>query len=103
MLEVVDRIFNFLRLQILVRLDLTGLFLSFSLVGETLGVIELGISILSLDGSLEILMRRIEILFIQAYVTPVEVVVCTSVIISNGKFIFLKSSLHVTLMVEGQS
>lgn len=66
-------------------------------------MIKLSISIFSLDGGLEILMRHFKIFFIQSNITSVKVVIGTGVVLFNGIFILFESSAHITLMIKGQT
>ena len=66
-------------------------------------MIEFGISVLSLYGTLEIFVSHLEVLFIEAYVTSVEVVVRINIIIFYSFLVFFESSRHVTLVIESQT
>ena len=96
LLEVVNGIVNLLILEISIGLRLTCYFLSFSLVCQTLRVIELRVAVFTLYSALEVSMSFFKVLLIKVHVAAVEVVVRIFVIQFNCLLVFIESSCILT-------
>ena len=48
-------------------------------------------------------MRQLKVLFVEAHITTVEVVVCISVVVANGCLVLVEGSPVLSLVVQGQS
>ena len=103
LLKVIDGIINLCSLKVPIGLWLTCDLLSFSLVGQALGVVELGVTVFPCDSCLEVSMRQFKVLFVEAHVTSVEVVVCISVVVADSRLVLLEGSPVLSLVVQGQS
>ena len=103
LLEVIDGIIDLCGLKVSIGLWLARDLLGFSLVGQALGVVELGITVFPCDSRLKVSMCQFKVLLVEAHVTTVEVVVCISVVVANCCLVLLEGSRIVTLVVQGQS
>ena len=102
-LEEADCKLNLFLLVFIIRLCLLRLDLCLSLIGEALRMVELGIVLLNIDGSLEIGMSLVEILLVELNVSTIEIVVGIILILPDRRFIFIKCAGHIALMVERQA
>ena len=65
-------------------------------------MVELGITVLPRDSCLEVSMRQVKVLLVEAHVTTVEVVVCIGVVVVNCGLVLFEGSRVVSLVVQGQ-
>ena len=103
MLEVIDGIINLRSLKVSIGLRLACDLLGFRLIGQALSVVELSISVFPCDSCLKVSMRQLKVLFVEAHITTIEVVVRISVVVANGCLVLLEGSPVLSLVVQGQS